>query len=132
MRRIIVHDLSQAQAALGVANDLGVAVVLQSPPAAAGCHGPGVFRDLPVVLDCGDAPGHALAALRAGVKRIRLRGPSDVLARVADIAGQYGAVLDDDDEPALDLERVPPARRAALCRDWLLAGSDTPFGAYRG
>lgn len=132
MRRIIVHDLSQADTAAAAAADLGVTVELQSPPGAAGCHGPGFFAALPVVLDCGDAPGLALAALRAGVKRIRLCATPDVLARIADIAGQCGAILDQDDEPALDLERVPPPRRAALCRDWLLAPSDTSFGPYCG
>lgn len=118
-RRIIVHDHAQARAALSVAAELGVAVTLQSPDGAAGYLGPGYFRGLDVVLDCGDAPGHALAALRAGVKRIRLRAAPEVLARVADIAGQRGAELDQGETPTLDLATIPPARWAAACRVWL-------------
>lgn len=123
MRRIVVHDLAQARAALSAAEEAGVAVILQSPPAAAGYYGPGFFRGLPVVLDCGDAPGHALAALRAGVKRIRLRAAPEVLAKVADIAGQLGAELDGADEPVLDLGTVPSGRWSAACREWLTAPS---------
>ncbi len=29
-----------------------------------------------LIVDCGDAPGHALACLRAGVKRISMSGPN--------------------------------------------------------
>ena len=45
------------------------------------------------MLDCGDAPGLALEALRDGAEAVRLRGAPEVLAKVADIAEQYGAQL---------------------------------------
>lgn len=118
-RRIIIHDHAQARTAQAIAAELGVAVTLQSPDGAAASLGSTYFRGLDVVLDCGDAPGHALAALRAGVKRIRLRAAPEVLARVADIAGQLGADLDQSDGPVLDLGKVPPGRWAAACREWL-------------
>ena len=43
-----------------------------------------------LIVDCGDAPGHALACLRAGVKLISMRAPNE---KVADIARQMGAEL---------------------------------------
>jgi len=43
-----------------------------------------------LVVDCGDAPGHALACLRAGVKTISMRESND---KIADIARQMGAEL---------------------------------------
>jgi hypothetical protein len=46
------------------------------------------------VLDCGEEPGAALAALRRGVKRVRLAGPPETLRRVSDIALQLGAVVE--------------------------------------
>ncbi len=118
-RRIVVHDHAQARTALAAAAELGVAVTLQSPEGAAGYLGPGYFRGLDVVLDCGDAPGLALGALRAGVKRIRLRASPEVLIKVADIAAQSGAILDRENGPGLDLAAVPPSRWAAACRAWL-------------
>jgi hypothetical protein len=124
IRRIIIHDHPHAAAALAVATELGVAIILQSAPGAAGYLGAGYFRGLEVVLDCGDSPGHALAALRAGVKRFRLRGGPEVLRRVADIANQLGAELEADEAvAALDLGTVAPSRWAEECRAWLMACS---------
>ncbi len=102
----IVHSLEQARTTLAAA-DVDRPVRLQSPPGAAGQHGIGwwqaltralaaEFHDLEIeaVLDCGDAPGLALAALRAGIPVVRVSGlPDDVRDRLADIAGQMGARL---------------------------------------
>ena len=43
-----------------------------------------------LVVDCGDAPGHALACLRAGVKLISMDPMNE---KIADIARQMGAEL---------------------------------------
>jgi len=43
-----------------------------------------------LLVDCGDAAGHALACLRAGVKLISMDPPNE---KVADIARQMGAEL---------------------------------------
>ena len=43
-----------------------------------------------LVVDCGDAPGYALACLRAGVKLISMTPLND---KIADIARQMGAEL---------------------------------------
>ncbi len=41
-------------------------------------------------LDCGDQPGAALAAIRAGVEGVIFTGRNDVADRLADIAHQRG------------------------------------------
>ena len=127
---IIVHDLGHALAALAAADALGAAVTLRSAPDAVSNLGAGVFRAIMEagrrayphvaahwVLDCGDAPGFALGALRIGIPAVRLRVGAAVLARVADIAAQLGAEIDRDDRPALDLHHLPDPE--AACRRWL-------------
>ena len=129
-RPIIVHHLEHAVAALGAAKALGVPVTLRSAPGAAAYLGAAVFRDMiaaalsevpgveaRAVLDCGDAPGHALNALRQGVPAVRLEAPAEVRARVGDIARQLGAALDEDAAPALDL--LDADDPGAASREWL-------------
>ena len=84
-RRFIIHGPDHAQAALAAAAEAGVPVVLVSAPWAAAAVGapwflavvataraafPAVAAE--AVLDCGDAPGLALAALRLGAGVVRL------------------------------------------------------------
>jgi hypothetical protein len=129
-RAVIVHSLDHARAACSAARALGVAVCLRSAPAAAGYAGPAWFRELAVAaaeefpdvaistsLDCGAAPGDALAALRAGIRTIRLRAPKAVRDKIVIIAKRRGARLDDDRRAALDLDGV--ADPEAACRAWL-------------
>ena len=129
-RPVIVHSLDHARAALAAADGLGAAVTLRSAPGAAAYLGASVFRDMvaeaalafpdiphTAVLDCGNDPGLALNALRHGVEALRLDAPADVRRRVADIAAQSGAVLDEDATTALDLFAVADAD--AACRAWL-------------
>ena len=131
-RPVIVHSLDHARAALAAADELGAAVTLRSAPGAAAYLGASVFRDMvaeaerdfpgvPItaVLDCGSDPGLALNALRQGIKALRLDTSPDVRRRVADIAAQTDAVLDEDAAPALDLLDNTDAQGA--CRDWLSA-----------
>jgi hypothetical protein len=137
-RFIVVHSLGDARAALEAATSLGVAVTLASAPGAGIYAGPGWFKavietardEFPStafssVLDCGDAPGMVLAALRQGLRRVRFTGPGATAARLADIAGQCDAVIERGPlEPALDLlDRSDPG---ALCRAFL-AASHTPL-----
>jgi hypothetical protein len=129
-RPIIVHDLAQAKLALRVSAELGVPVTLRSAAGAAGYLGPAYFRALieaaeaaapgakaTWVLDCGDAAGQALGALREGLKVIRVRLPTRVRRKIADIARQHSARLDDDRRKALDLLDHPHGE--AACRQWL-------------
>ena len=53
------------------------------------------YPDLSVeaVLDCGDAPGHALAALRQGVTAIALTARPEIRRKIEAIAARGGAQL---------------------------------------
>jgi hypothetical protein len=129
---IVFHGLAQAEAALVAAGKLGLAVTLISAPSAAGYAGPGWFRsvveqaraahpgaEVTAVLDCGEFPGLALAALRDGVAVIRFSG--DTAAKIADIAEQLGARVISTRPEALDLATIE--RRGwdmvRACREWL-------------
>ena len=134
-RRIIVHSLDHARAALAAAAALGVPVTLASAEGAGGYAGPLWFKALiemamseqpgmaaDSVLDCADEAGTALAALRAGIKRVRFTGRDDVRQRLAAIAAQLGAEIESGARPAaLDLlDARDPAR---ACRAYL-AGNE--------
>jgi hypothetical protein len=100
---ILVRDWRSTEAALLTARADGTAPVLITPVGAASFHGAGYLaalqaraeREFPdiefeLIVDCSDAPGHALACLRAGVKRISMNKPNE---KIADIARQMGARL---------------------------------------
>lgn len=100
---IPVRDWPSIEAALRAARANGTAPVLVTPENAAAFYGAGYLGalqaraelsfpdiDFELVVDCGDAPGLALACLRAGVKAISMRETND---RVADIARRLGARL---------------------------------------
>jgi hypothetical protein len=100
---ILVRDWRSTEAALQVAREQKTSPVLITPEGAASFYGAGYlgalqqraeteFPDVAfeLIVDCGDAPGHALACLRSGVKRISMSEPND---KIADIAQQMGARL---------------------------------------
>jgi hypothetical protein len=100
---ILVHDWRSTEVALRTARERKTSPILVTPEGAASSHGAGYLgalqeraeKDFPdvvfeLIVDCGDAPGHALACLRAGVKRISMREHND---KIADIARQLGAQL---------------------------------------
>ena len=100
---ILVRDWRTTEAALQAARASGTSPVLITPEGAASFYGAGYLGALQVraetqfpdvafelIVDCGDAPGHALACLRSGVKRISMSEPND---KIADIARQMGARL---------------------------------------
>lgn len=75
-------------------------------------------------LDCGDAAGLALQALRLGVPRIRIDAGAAVDGKLADIAGRRNAIVVSNDpaatgqaSAALDLAGCTDA--GAACRRWL-------------
>lgn len=130
-KAVTVISLKQAKAALAAALALDVPVVLISAPGASAYVGAGWFdalvsiakaaypnADFKAVLDCGDAPGHALAALRHGFKAIRYEGASQ--RQIEDIAAQSGATVLRERPDALELtEADDPAVSEAICRSWL-------------
>ncbi len=68
------------------------------------------------LLDCGDAPGRAVAALRLGLPGLVLSCEPAAFAAVAAIAGVTGAKLLAAAPPALDLGQRGAERRLAA---WL-------------
>jgi hypothetical protein len=127
MFQVVVHDLEQARAALAAAGELGCAIELRSAPGAAAYAGVGYLKALgeaagcEVLIDCGDDPGIAMAALRAGCRKLAFAGRADVAERLADMAAQSGAVLVSDAVPADRLELTPDDDAAHACRAWLRA-----------
>jgi hypothetical protein len=105
---IVIHGLAHAEAAPSWFR----AVVAEARAA----H-PGV--DVTAVLDCGDMPGYALAALRDGAAVIRFSG--DTADKIADIAAQCGGRVIAARPETLDLADVERARRdlGRACREWL-------------
>jgi len=129
-RPIIVHSLKEARAAVAVAAELGVPVTLASAPEAAGYLGALWFRELvamaraerpeaevDAVLDCGDQPGHVMAALRQGLKRLRFTGPKSTATTLRALAGRYDAEIVTGALRAHDL--MDQAEPEAACRRWL-------------
>jgi len=136
--RIVVHSLDHALAAASAAAGLGKPVALASAPGAGTYAGPTWFlavveaarsahpgARVTAVLDCAGEAGSALAALRAGARRVRFSGRCDTARRLAEIAAALGAEIErGPPPPALDLlgERDP----AGACRAWLLAHGTPP------
>lgn len=115
--QIVVHDFDQALAALRAADAAECKLTILSAPMAVRSAGAGWWRELVAqltaemphqdadwILDCGDEPGMALAALREGIGSIALDADEPVWSRVAEIAAQAGArLVRIDREGALDL-----------------------------
>lgn len=131
---LLLVEPARAAAALRLAE--GRTPLLLSAAGAAGFLGPRGWRALlarvaelaPGVafeeaLCCGAAPGHALAALRAGCRRLVLDSGCPSFAAVAGAAAEAGAVLLAARPPALDLRALDfrkPGARGVLAR-WLAA-----------
>ena len=104
---VIIHGLGDARLALAHQRP----VTLLSAPAAAlyaGCLWwfsllEAAETDYPALLDCADAPGRAVEALRMGLKGIVLGCEAELFAAVGELAGLHGALLLAEAPPALDL-----------------------------
>ena len=128
---MVVHNTEHVRAALDAARSTNRPVTLVSAPGAGHYLGAGYFRAMVeqgagsrkdtyiagIVLDCGDRPGTALAALRAGLPAIRLRARGDILDKVTEIARRQGAAVNPKTGPELNLlDARDPCR---TCREWL-------------
>ena len=114
---VMVHGLEHARAALAP----GLPVTLLSAPAAGAYAGVGWWRALvalaaqggtapPDILDCGEATGRALEALRAGQRLLIVRAEPALFGNIADRAAQLGAAVLPEAPPALDLARLGALR----------------------
>ncbi len=123
---VMVHGLEQARAALAP----GLPVTLLSGPGAGAYAGVGWWLALiahaagtatpPLhILDCGEATGRALEALRAGQQRLVLSAPPTLFADIAARAASIGAIVLPAAPASLDLSRPGTVRRLT---DWLHAG----------
>jgi hypothetical protein len=126
-RAVIAHSAEQVAEVRRLAP--GAAVRFLSAPGAAGFLGVAGFRAMLEaggaagrgVLDAADAPGHALAALRAGFREAVLDPRLPAFAALAQAFADRGARLLAEAPPALDLGRVDlakPQGRRHLAR-WL-------------
>ena len=120
----IVHDRAAMRAVFDAAGRR--ALRIESPVGFAGFAGAGFWAalladartDYPqakieAVLDCGEEPGTALAAIRAGVPAIRCRCPAPARARLAALARAAGVAFIAGRRPkAHDLSIAPDAARA--------------------
>jgi hypothetical protein len=112
---VVVHGLTQARLALAP----GLGVTLLSGRGAAIYAGCGWWRALvaasgatgPDILDCADAPGRAMEALRAGCRLIVLDPAVPAAALVAARAASIGAVVLPERPPALNLAEPGALRR---------------------
>ena len=124
---VVVHGLADVRAALRP----GRSVTLLSAPGAASYAGCGWWRalvaqalaeagrDAPDVLDCADAPGRAVEALRAGCRCLVLDPAVPAFADIAARAAASGAAVLPARPVALDLARPGAARRLDA---WLAIG----------
>jgi hypothetical protein len=135
---IVVHGLAQALAALAA----GRPVTLLSAPGAGAFAGALWWRALVAqaraahpatpcadILDCADAPGHAMAAIRAGQEILVLDPACPAFPRIAALARTLPACILPARPPALDLAAHGADRRLHA---WLLKGaSDDSTAALR-
>jgi hypothetical protein len=125
---VIVHGLEMACAALRP----GRPVTLLSAEGAAVYAGVGWWQALVAqaraahpdtsvqdILDCGDAPGRALEALRARQAIIVLRAGHIIWTDIAERAERQGSLLLSLPPPALDLAQHGASRRLSA---WLVVG----------
>ncbi len=107
-----IDTVETGRAVLEQARHSGQRAILISPSAAAGWQGIGWWRaltdllrsenpdqDFDCVLDCGTAPGHAMEALRVGIKMVRLDASPETLRAVGEIATALGGKVLAADEP---------------------------------
>ena len=122
---VIVHGLGMAQMAVRTARVCMRPLTLLSAPGAGAYAGVGWWRALvrqaaadADILDCGDAPGRALEALRAGQRLIVLRADPRIWTDIAERTATCGGTLFAEAPPALDMAERGAERRLAT---WLQA-----------
>ncbi len=114
--RLIIHHRDHGLAALEAAGRLGITPTLQTPSQGVFTLGIGYLTALEAslrsatpdtpfhfVIDCGDAAGYALAALRSGSRLLVFRGDSVVATKLQDIAEGTNAQIIEAEQHALDL-----------------------------
>jgi len=119
-RAVLFRGIADARDWCEAARATGTNLELWSFPGAASSIGPIWFEEIvraisdefpdvsvTAVLDCGDEPGRALAALRQGVTIVALGGKPAARRKVAAIAEQAGATVVSRPRRVLDPRRPP-------------------------
>jgi hypothetical protein len=92
-----IADLRQATQALERARAEGAEILLVSAAEVTAFAGVGYWHaleqglDHTIVIDCGDDPGLAMAALRAGCSDLLFTGPEVLAVKLEGMAAQLGA-----------------------------------------
>lgn len=127
---VIVHHLDQAKAALRAAAALKIDIQLRSDPDAAAAAGVGYLHalgravDHEILIDCRADPALAMAAMRAGCRRIAFDGADETMRRLEQMAEARGATLIDRAAKSAPCLELLPEDGEAVVREWLsgLAG----------
>jgi hypothetical protein len=126
---VVFHEAGHVRAAIEVAGELGVALILRTAPGAAAYAGPRYLKRLveraggggaEAHIDCGDDAGLVLTALEAGWRRVLFSGRPAVQAKLAAIAAKQGSRVSATRASALDLLGI--SEPAAACREFLRPG----------
>lgn len=123
-----VRSSAEALTAADAAAALGRPLLLVSPRGGAASFGPAMFAAMIErararhdatrgLLDCEDAEGHVLLALRVGIDAVIYKGPDFVREKLAAIATCEGRRVLAERPRALVLHRERDP--AAACRRWL-------------
>lgn len=129
---VVVHGRPMAELAVHLAADRGL-LLLSAPGAAATLGAPWFLaitagladaRNCAAALDCADAPGFVMPAVRAGLRYLILDGSCPAFGVLAAAAAEYGAVLLPVRPPALDLAWLDLSREGGRRKlsNWLAGG----------
>jgi len=123
----IIHNLDHALSVAGAAAATGIAVALFSVRDGASSLGPEVFAaiveqaqtqhpqaHMEGILDCGEAAGPALAALRRGIKAISVALPAQKHRQIMDIAKKYQASVRTYPQTGVDLAQLKNPDQALI------------------
>lgn len=132
---VVIYGMADAVAALTAARAAGVRVRLQVPLALTASLGTDAARetieqagaavpdvppsDIDWTVECGNRPGLALAALRAGAKSVQVDAAADIRQRIADIAQKCGGRLAQRAPASATLDLADAVDARAACRTWL-------------
>jgi len=122
-----VHGWKHVAAALTAAREASLPVTLLAPPGSTYTGGVGfwaaidkrrheLFDDVAaeLIVDCDGAPGHVMAALRVGLKRLVFDGNDAARARLGDIVAKHNAVL--VERPCANLDLIHEKDPLRACR----------------
>jgi len=141
---ILIHTLGHAEAALSMADALGLAITLRSAPGSAHYAGLAFLKALfdgaaqacpkahhSVILDCGDDAALAHRAMVMGFRRIAFAGSGAMRDKLAHIAAKCGAKLAPARAPADALDLLDSHDPAGTCAAYLKLRKAQKIGKNR-